>query len=127
MPDQPEIEAPLEGHVVGEDDVDIDLEEEDEHLREAIGSPVIVKCKGGIITVPHMMDWDHEHTRMLNTGDWDGWAQGVLSSRDYDIFKDAHLKNYQLEKIAAKAAKKAGTNPGKSSRYSGSRRGTARR
>jgi hypothetical protein len=128
VPEQPAIEEPLEGHVITDEDVDIDLEEEDEHLREAIGSPVLVKCKGGqVISVPHMMDWSHEHTRMVNTGDWDGWAQGVLSERDYEIFKDAHLKNYQLDKIVAKASKKAGTTPGKSPRYSGSRRSTARR
>jgi hypothetical protein len=127
VPEQPAIEEAIEGHVLTDDDVDIDLDEEDEHLREAIGSPVLVKVSGVIITIPHMMDWDHEHTRMVNTGDFDGWAKGVLTEDDYDVFKKAHLKNYQLEKIVEKATKRAGTTPGKSSRSSGSRRRTARR
>jgi hypothetical protein len=127
MPDQPAIEEPLEGRVIDDDDVDIDLDEEDEHLREAIGEPVIVRWHREIFTVPHMMEWSHEHTRMVNTGDFDGWAQGVLSEHDYDVFKRANLQNYQLEKIVAKASRKAGTNPGKSSRSSGSRRRTGRR
>jgi hypothetical protein len=127
VPEQPAIEEPIEGHVLTDDDVDIDLDEEDEHLREAVGEPVIVRWHGQIFTVPHMMDWDHEHTRMVNTGDWDGWAKGVLSDKDYDIFKRARLKNYQLEKIVERASKKAGVTPGKFARSSGSRRGTARR
>jgi hypothetical protein len=117
----------LEGRVVGEDTIDIDLDEEDAVLREAIASPIVVKVGGKIITIPHMLEWEHAHTTLANTGDWDGWAKGVLSPADYEIFQGARLRNYQIEKIMKKANDRAGTTPGKSRRSSGSSGGTGRR
>jgi hypothetical protein len=122
-------QAALEGTVVDEDSIDIDLDDEDPVLREAIPLPLVVKMPGGkkVITVPHMLEWEHEHTLLGNNGDWDGWAKGVLSEADYQAFKDAHLQNYQIQRIMEKANKRAGTTPGKSRRSSGSSRSTARR
>lgn len=117
----------LEGHVLDDDDIDVDLED-DVHLSEVTGVPTVVRLPGGkIISIPHMGEWEHEHTRMVNVGDFDGWAQGVLNDADYTAFKAARLKNRQIELIFEKAQRRAGTTAGKSSASSGSRRSTARR
>lgn len=119
----------IEGKILDEDDIDLDFddEEEDALLREAIASPIVVKIRGQVITVPHMLDWEHEHTLLGNQSNWDGWAKGVLSEADYETFTNGHLKNYQIEAIVKKASRRAGTTPGKSRRSSRSSKSTGRR
>lgn len=123
----PEETAAIEGSIAEEEFVDLDLDAEDVHLREAIREPMVTKMGGKVISIPHMLDWEHEDTRLANVGDFDGWAKGVMTERDYEVFRNAHLRNYQIERIIEKASKRSGTNPGKSSRSSNSRRSTGRR
>jgi hypothetical protein len=118
----------IEGTVVDGDTIDIDLDDEDSELREeAVRSPIVVRVSRQVITIPHVTDWPLEAAAKANAGDWNGWAEMVLSDSDLAKFKNAELRMYQIERILKVVNKRSGITPGKSSRSSGSRKGTARR
>ena len=118
---------PIDGRVVEDGDADLDLDEEDAQLLEAIAQPMVVKVKGKLITVPHMMEWPHAASSAAQRSDYSAWATLVLSEADARTFNSLNLRNYQILRILDKGSARAGTTPGKSSRSSSSRRSTGRR
>lgn len=111
-----------------DDAVDVDLLAEDALLREAVGQPTSVKLPtGDVIEVAHMADWPHIASRYAAVALFDAWAEEVMSAEDFEAFRKAKLKNYQVNKIIERASAAGGTNPGKSRPSSASRRRTPRR
>lgn len=109
-------------------DVDLDLGELDPELREAIRQPSVVKLPGGAqIAIPHIADWPHVASRFTTAGLFDAWADEVMSERDAKAFKDAGLRNYQIDRIIKLATDTGSISPGKSSASSRSRGSTRRR
>jgi hypothetical protein len=105
-------------------ELDLDLDAEDAVLKADIGESTRVKITGHVIDIPHMDLWDYEYARRMSSGDFTGWARGVLSDEDFDVWMSANLKNYQIQAIVAKVTVKgignlAGKNGlGKSSQSS---------
>lgn len=130
MPDTENPEIPDETGDEDEQDtaseVDLDLDELDPVLREALAEPQTVRIGGKVISIPHMSAWPHMANRYMALGAFDAWAESALSERDAKIFKDANLKNYQIEKITALTTAAAGTTAGKA-RPSSKQRGNTRR
>lgn len=87
-------------------DLDLDLDAEDAVLTAKIGEPTRVKITGHVITIPHMDWWDYEASRAMSSGNFTGWAASVLSEDDFKIWREASLKNYQIEAIVAKVTMK---------------------
>lgn len=110
----------------GETEVDLDLEELDPELREAIRQPSVVRLPGGgnPITIPHIADWPAVAARYTTAGLFDAWAEEVMSTADAQAFKDAKLRNYQIDRIIKLVTDTGGISPGKSSASSRSRGGT---
>lgn len=112
-----------------EPEVDLDLEELDPELREAIRQPSVVRLPGTgkVISIPHISDWPHVAARYTTSGLFDAWADEVMSEKDAKAFKEAALRNYQIDRIVKLATDTGGISPGKSSASSRSRGGTRRR
>jgi hypothetical protein len=111
-----------------ERDVAIDLLAEDAMLREALREPTDVRLPTGkVISVPHLADWPHIASRYAALNVWDQWASEVLSEADYEAFRDAKLRNYQVERITEAVTAAADVSPGKPKRSSSSRSGKPRR
>jgi hypothetical protein len=119
-----------DGKTPGDDerDVAIDLLAEDAMLREALREPTTVRLPtGSVISVPHLADWPHIASRYAALNVWDQWASEVLSEADYEAFRDAKLRNYQVERISEAVTAAADVSPGKPKRSSGSQGGRRRR
>lgn len=108
-----------------EEDVDLDLEAEDAELRAEIGKGTAIrlpstldgdggKIPGAVVHFPHMDDWEYQYHRMMVMGNYDGWAQGVLSEDDFQKWQAVNLRNYQIANVVYKVTLAAGTNLGKS-------------
>jgi hypothetical protein len=106
--------------------VDLDLEELDPELREALRKPSAVRLPGGgkPVTIPHIADWPAVAARYTTAGLFDAWAEEVMSEPDAQAFKDAKLRNYQIDRIIKLVTDTGGISPGKSSASSRSRGGT---
>jgi hypothetical protein len=110
----PEPDRTTPGPDDDERDVDLDLLANDAKYREALGKPTVTRLPtGDVISVPPMADWPHIATRLVTLGLFDGWAESVLSEKDFTAFKAADLHNYQIQKITDRASAAAGTTPGK--------------
>jgi hypothetical protein len=110
-----------------EPEIDLDLDAEDQLLREAVGQPITVKVGGKVITVPHSQDWPHVANMAAARADFGAWAAAVLSDEDYDTFVKANLKNYQVKAIIERIDKRSGVGPGKSPSSRSSSKSTRRR
>ena len=108
-----------------EDDVDLDLDAEDQLLREAVGQPLTVRLAGKVISVPHPTDWPHTANTAAARADFSAWAQAVLTEQDHDVFLAANLRNYQVNALFESVNKRAGVGPGKSPSSRGSSRNKA--
>lgn len=109
-----------------EPEVDLDLEELDPELREAIRQPSVVRLPGGgkPVTIPHIADWPAVAARYTTAGLFDAWAEEVMTAEDAQAFKDAKLRNYQIDRIIKLVTDTGGISPGKSSASSRSRGAT---
>jgi hypothetical protein len=111
-----------------EDDaeVDLDLDELDPELREKLRKPSVLRLPGtrAVISVPHLADWPSVAARYTTAGLFDAWADEVMTEEHAQAFKDAKLRNYQIDRIIALATDTGGISPGKSSASSRSRGGT---
>jgi hypothetical protein len=110
-------------------EVDLDLDELDPELRETIRRPSVIRLPGTgkVISVPHIAAWPHVASRYTTAALFDAWAEEVLSEKDAQAFKDAKLRNYQIDRIIKLATDTGGISPGKSSASSRSRGSTRRR
>jgi hypothetical protein len=109
------------------DEVDLDLDAEDQLLREAIGQPMTVRVGGKVITVPHPTEWPHAANEAATRADFGTWAREALSEQDYQVFLAANLRNYQVAAIFERVNKRAGVSPGKSPGSRGSSKRTRTR
>lgn len=110
-----------------EDDIDLDLDAEDELLREAIGTPIRIKVGGKVVEIPHPTSWPYAANQASVRSDFDTWAAEVLSEDDCKIWQDAHLRNYQVNAVFDKINRRAGVSPGKSPSSRSSSRNKRRR
>ena len=110
-----------------DDDVDLDLDAEDQLLREAIGRPLTVRVAGKVISVPHPTEWPHTANEAATSADFSAWAREVLSADDHAVFLAAGLRNYQVSAIFEHVNKRAGVSPGKSPGSGGSSKSTRKR
>lgn len=109
-------------------EVDLDLDELDAELREAIRQPSVVRLPGGTpISIPHIADWPSVAARYTTAGLFDAWAEEVMSAKDAQAFKDAKLRNYQIDRIITLVTDTGGISPGKSGASSRSRASGRRR
>jgi hypothetical protein len=124
-------EPPVDDFVEPEDleDVDVDLDDIDEDLRnERVGKPTTVRIDGKVIHIAHAGDWSSSAMRAASMGDWDTWAREVIEDdREFRIWADADLHNYQVEAVFDQCGRQARLNAGKSQRRGGSRRSSRRR
>jgi hypothetical protein len=111
------------------EDVDLDLDLEDDQLRdERVGRPTTVRVSGEIFHIRHPGAWPASAMRGASQGDWDTWAQGVIDDpKELSAWIDLDLENYQVEAVFDKCGQNARLTMGKSQRRSGSRRGTRRK
>jgi hypothetical protein len=110
-----------------EDFVDLDLDADDQLLREAVGQPIRVKVGGQVIEVPHPQDWPHTANTAASNAEFGAWAAQVLSDEDYKVFQGANLRNYQVNALFEHVNKRAGVSPGKSPSSARSSRSKPRR
>lgn len=110
-----------------DDDVDLDLDAQDQLLREAVGQPLTVRVGGQVLTVPHPNDWPHTANEAATNANFTAWAAEVLDENDLKAFKAARLRNYQVQAIFEHVNKRAGVNPGKSPTSRGSSASKRRR
>lgn len=109
-------------------EVDLDLDELDPELREAIRQPSVVRLPGGTdISIPHIADWPSVAARYTTAGLFDAWAEEVMSAKDAQAFKDAKLRNYQVDRIITLVTDTGGISPGKPGASSRSRASGRRR
>ena len=80
-------------------EVDLDLDAEDQLLREAIGKPVRIRVAGEVISIPNPKDWPHAANTAASRADFGTWAALVLSPEDLETFTAANLC-YRLIKHA---------------------------
>jgi hypothetical protein len=114
--DEPEDEEP----------VDVDLDESDATLKADIGRPLRIRLNGRVLTFPHMDNWEYINSRMMATGDFTGWARGVLSNEDFAHWAKSNIKNYQIQEIVTKITLHAGI-PGGLGKSSPSSRSSGRK
>jgi hypothetical protein len=108
--------------------VDLDLDAEDARLREAVGASTSVRVNGNVIHVDHASVWPNRAMRAAVRGDWDEWAEAVIrDEKELDVFRDADLKNYQIEAVFTECGKNAQSDQGKSRPASKPSRNTRRR
>jgi hypothetical protein len=109
--------------------VDVDLDSLDEDLRdERVGKPTTVRIDGKVIHIDHAGDWSSTAMRAASMGDWEAWAREVIADdREFRLWVEADLHNYQIEAVFDQCGKAARLNAGKSARSRGSRRASRRR
>jgi len=78
------------------------------------------------VTVPPPGRWKTRANRALREGDFDAWAELVLSPDDYDAWVDADPTNDDVEAFFAAWQDATGESRGKSSRSRNGSKGTAR-
>ena len=109
-------------------DVVIDLLAEDALLREALRKPMAVRLPTGkVISVPHQADWHPLASRAAVADLWEMWAKDVMSEDDFEAFREANLRHYQIKRIFEGATAAGDVTPGKPSRSSGSRGSSRKR
>jgi hypothetical protein len=120
---------PVEDPEPDEQEVDIDLDAIDEALRaEAIGKATTVRIDGKVIHVQNAGDWSSTAMRAMTAGDFEAWAREVIDDdKEFEVWMDADLRNYQMEAIVLQCAKKSRLGLGKSRKRSGSSRNSRRR
>jgi hypothetical protein len=111
------------------EDVDVDLDDLDEDLRaERVGKQTTVRIDNKVVHISHAGDWSASAMRAASSGDWDSWAREVIQDdREFRIWIDADLRNYQIEAVFDQCGRAARLNAGKSARSRGSRRRSQRR
>lgn len=111
------------------EDVDVDLDALDESLRaEAVGQSTTVRIDGKVIHILHAGDWSSSAMRAATSGDWETWAREVvIDDREFGVWMDADLKNYQIEAVFEQCGRAARMSMGKSRRQSGPRRRSRRK
>lgn len=119
--------APLPDMPGDDEAVDLDLDAEDQLLREAVGMPVRIRVAGQVIEVPHSSDWTPAANAAAARADFDTWAALVLSEDDLKTWQRAGLRNYQVNAIFERFHKRTGTSPGKSQPLRASSGSTRRR
>lgn len=96
---------------------DLDLDEADARLREAVGVPTTVTVKGRQISISHASLWSSVAMNAANKGDWPTWAAEVITDgADLEHWNEANLRNYQIEAVFDTCGKKSKVSRGKSQR-----------
>lgn len=111
---------------LAEPDVDgvqnLELPEAEKQRIEADGDYIPVPLGDTEIRVKPQRKWRMSHMRLLNAGDLDGWAEGVIHPDDVDAFFDVDPDMEEFQAFAEEAARRAGDSLGKSSGRSRSSR-----
>jgi hypothetical protein len=105
----------------------LELTEVEKQEREADGEYVPVPVKGETVRVKPQKDWRMSDMRLLNQGDFDGFAEALIHPDDVDGFLDQDLTLEEFREFTEEAARQAGDGLGKSSGRSRSSRNTRRR
>lgn len=79
------------------------------------------------VRVRPQKDWRMSTMRLLNRGDLDAWAEGVIHPDDIDDFFDLDITIGEFQEFAEEAAQETGDDLGKSRGRSKSSRSTRKR
>jgi len=109
----------------GVQDVELDAAEKQE--LEAAGEYVPIKVADLEVRIKPQTDWRMSDVRLLNKGDLDTWAEGVIHPDDIEEFFDADITIGEFQQFAEDAAAATGDGLGKSRGRSRSSRSTRRR
>jgi len=115
----------VEADVDPDDDLDVGAVEAQE--IEAEGDYVTAELCGEEVQIVPPSAWRASWQRMLNQGNFDGFAQKVLAPEDYEFYLDADPTIFEFLEFTEAAAQAAGESLGKSSGPGRSSRRTRRR
>jgi len=94
---------------------------------EGVVVPLVTDDAKVEVTVPPPGRWKTRANRALREGDFDGWAELVLSPEDFDAWVDADPTNDDVEAFFTAWQEATGESRGKSSPSRNGSKGTARR